>query len=85
MDEAAKLVRREARSWTVGQLRAALVGVPEHLSVVVHPAAEPNREGVDPQVLVDVGFGIAPGGVRLPGDPLDLVAPELVLHCRRRQ
>ena len=47
----------------MGQLRAALVGLPEHLPVVVPAAPPPGRADVDPQVVVDVGFGThLPGG-----------------------
>ena len=59
----------------MGQLRAAPAGRPEHLPVVVPAASPPGRADVDPQVVVDVGFGThLPGGTRLPSDPPDLVA-----------
>jgi len=70
----------------VGQLRAVLVGLPEHLPVVVPAALQPGRADVDPQVVVDVGFGThLPGGTRLPSDPPDLVAAEVVRRCWRRR
>src|SRR5450756_297315 len=65
---------------------AALVGLPEHLPVVVPAAPQPGRADVDPQVVVDVGFGThLPGGTRLPSDPPDLVAAEVVRRCWRRR
>ena len=59
----------------MGQLRAAPAGRPEHLPVVVPAASPPGRADVDPQVVVDVGFGThLPGGTRLPSDPPDLLS-----------
>src|SRR5664280_2077696 len=56
-------------------------------SVVVPAAAgQGGRADVDPQVVVDVGFGThLPGGTRLPSDPPDLVAAEVVRRCWRRR
>jgi len=44
-------------AWTVGQLRAALVGLPDDLPVIVDVAEEPGGDTVDEQVVISAGFG----------------------------
>lgn len=44
-------------AWTVGQLRAALVGLPDDLLVIVDVAEEPGGDNVDEQVVISAGFG----------------------------
>ncbi len=52
-----ELVRHEVRPWTVGQLRAALQGLPDELPLVVQLAEEPGGDLVAEQVVTDAGFG----------------------------
>ena len=52
-----ELVRHEVRPWTVGELRAALQGLPDELPLVVHLAEEPGGDLVQDQVVTGAGFG----------------------------
>ena len=42
--------------WNVGQLRAALDGLPEDLPII-DVAEEPGGDAVEEQVVINVGFG----------------------------
>jgi hypothetical protein len=65
-----ELVRHVARRWTVGELRAALQGLPDELPLVVHVAEEPGGDLVQDQVVIGAGFGtIDWGGER--GEDVD--------------
>lgn len=48
--------------WTVGQLRAALAGLPDDLPLVVIVAEDPGGELAEDQVVIDAGFGTGTTG-----------------------
>lgn len=56
-------------AWTVGQLRAALEGLPDDLPITVDVAEEPGGDTVDEQVVISAGFGhgIAADGTEFVG------------------
>lgn len=62
--------------WTVGQLRAALAGLPDDLPIVIDVAVEPGGDMVTEQVLIHVGFG---HGIDGQGEPF--VGRALRLGC----
>lgn len=55
-----QLFHHEVTVLTVGQLRAALAGVPDEARVRVHLATEPGGEFADEQVVF--GAGVDPDG-----------------------
>lgn len=65
-----------ADAWTVGRLRAALVGLPDDLPIIVDVAEEPGGDLVDEQVIIHVGFG---HGVA--GDGSEFIGRELRIGC----
>ena len=52
--------------WTVGQLRAELVGLPDSMPIVVFVAERPGGEITIRQVLTGAGFGV---GIRIDDVP----------------
>lgn len=56
----------QVKAWTVGQIRAALAGLPDDLPVIVDVAEEPGGELSDEQVVTNVGFGY---GIDAAGEP----------------
>lgn len=62
--------------WTVGQLRAALDGLPDDMLVIVDVAEEPGGDLVHEQVVIHVGFG---HGIDRNGEPF--VGRELRIGC----
>ena len=64
-----------AGAWTVG-LRAALVGLPDDLPIIVDVAEEPGGDLVDEQVVIHVGFG---HGVA--GDGSEFTGREVRIGC----
>lgn len=65
-----------ADAWNVGRLRAALVGLPDDLPIIVDVAEEPGGDLVDEQVIIQVGFG---HGVA--GDGSEFIGRELRIGC----
>lgn len=65
-----------ADAWTVDRLRAALVGLPDDLPIIVDVAEEPGGDLVDEQVIIHVGFG---HGVA--GDGSEFIGRELRIGC----
>lgn len=63
-------------AWTVGQLRAALVGLPDDLPVIVDVAEEPGGDTVDEQVVISAGFGHG-----IAGDGTEFVGREFRIGC----
>jgi len=63
-------------AWTVGQLRAALVGLPDDLPVIVDVAEEPGGDTVDEQVVISAGFGHG-----IAGDGIEFVGREFRIGC----
>lgn len=57
MDSDEELYRHDVQPWTVGQLRAALQGLPDDLPLIVHVAEKPGGDSVAEQVVTDAGFG----------------------------
>jgi hypothetical protein len=57
MDPAEELYQHRVQPWTVGQLRAALAGLPEDLPLLVQVAEEPGGDTVGEQVVISAGFG----------------------------
>jgi hypothetical protein len=60
--------QHNARQWTVGQLRAELVGLADDTPVAVYVADKVGREFTTRQVLVGAGYG---EGVDASQAPLD--------------
>jgi hypothetical protein len=52
-----ELFRHEVTPWTVGQLRAALAGLPDDTPLQVNYAEEPGGKFVSTQVVIGAGFG----------------------------
>lgn len=69
-------VEHVADAWTVGRLRAALVGLPDEMPIIVDVAEEPGGDLVDEQVIIHVGFG---HGVA--GDGSEFIGRELRIGC----
>lgn len=69
--------RHEVDPWTVGQLRAALTGLPDSLPVRVNVAESPGGDFVDEQVVIGVGFGWADWG----GDRGEEIDSFLTISC----
>lgn len=63
-------------AWTVGQLRAALDGLPDELPIIVDVAETPGGDLVDEQVVIHVGFGHG-----TTGDGEEYVGRELRIGC----
>jgi Family of unknown function (DUF6225) len=82
-----ELFDHQVTPWTVGQLRAALEGVPDDLPVRVITAEEPGSDlagdeqvvtGAAPWASVDVGTGYATHSLpRLPGATADDIRAKL--------
>lgn len=62
--------------WTVGQLRAALEGLPEDLPMVAIVAEEPGGDLGEVQVVIDAGFGTG-----VAGDGEEFVDREFQICC----
>ena len=62
--------------WTVGQLRAALDGLPEDLPLEVMVAEEPGGDFAERQVVIDAGFG---HGTDVDGE--EFVGREFQISC----
>ena len=69
-------VEHVADAWTVGRLRAAVVGLPDDLPIIVDVAEEPGGDLVDEQVIIHVGFGH--GGA---GDGSEFIGREVRIGC----
>ena len=65
-----------ADAWTVGRLRAALIGLPDELPIIVDVAEEPGGDLVDEQVIIHVGFGHG-----TTGDGSEFIGRELRIGC----
>lgn len=62
LDAEEELYQHRVQPWTVGQLRAALAGLPEDLPLIVDVAEEPGGEMVGRQVVIGAGFGTVDWG-----------------------
>lgn len=65
-----------AEAWTVGQLRAALQGLPDDLPVIVDVAEDPGGDTVDEQVVINAGFGHG-----IAADGTEFVSREFRIGC----
>lgn len=63
-------------AWSVGQLRAALDGLPDDLPIIVDVAEEPGGDTVEEQVVINVGLGHG-----TLGDGTEFVGRELRIGC----
>jgi Family of unknown function (DUF6225) len=74
-------------AWTVGQLKAALAGVPDDTPLVVNAADACDPTVADEQVIVGAGFGTPDWGDGYGPEPdtlfgLDCEIPEELLRTR---
>jgi hypothetical protein len=85
-DQDEELFDHQVTAWTVGQLRAALEGVPDELPVRVITAEEPGSDlageeqvviSAAPWADVDVGLQGGSTGVHLPGATVDDIRGKL--------
>lgn len=63
-------------AWNVGQVRAALDGLPDDLPIIVDVAEEPGGDTVGEQVVIHVGFGHG-----TLGDGTEFIGRELRIGC----
>jgi len=75
MAEDEELFHHEVTPWTVGDLRRALDGLPDHLPVVVNIAEDPGGDTALEQVITGAGFGTIRRRVG-PGEYVDEVGPD---------
>lgn len=63
-------------AWNVGQVRAALDGLPDDLPIIVDVAEEPGGDTVEEQVVIHVGFGHG-----TLSDGTEFIGREMLIGC----